>query len=80
MANDKSGKLVTDPRTEAAIRQMETQAVNFGYRFINDATVRQTYMAETKAMAKGLRDAYQKGNMSAKQAAESAKDWISHKK
>ena len=64
--------VISDPDAETAIRQMETQAVNFAYRFVRDSSVRQTYMTETKAMASELRAAYQKGNMTAKQAAETA--------
>ena len=37
-------------QVENAIRELEVQAVSFGYRFIVDANVRQAYMAQTKSM------------------------------
>lgn len=72
MTTANSAKLISDPNTENAIRMMEIQAVNFAYRFIKDARVRQTYLAETKAMAEGLRESYKTGLMSAKKAADAA--------
>lgn len=67
-----SDNLIEDYITENAIKQFETQAVNFSYRFINDASVRMDYMSKTKEMAKELSISYKNGNISAKQAAEAA--------
>ncbi|MFD1216879.1 hypothetical protein [Microbulbifer celer] len=55
-----------------AVIQFEVQAVNFGYRFINDAGVRQAYMAQTKAMSAELLAAWKSGAMTPKQAASAA--------
>ena len=43
--------------TDEAIRQFEIQAINFGYRFINDSGVRRAYMEKTRMYAKSLREA-----------------------
>lgn len=67
-----SDNLIEDYITENAIKQFETQAVNFSYRFINDASVRMDYMSKTKEVAKELSISYKNGNISAKQAAEAA--------
>ncbi|MDH5547448.1 MAG: hypothetical protein OEZ43_17850 [Gammaproteobacteria bacterium] len=61
---------VSDPEAQAAIRELEVQAVNFATRFIKDAAVRAEYMRKTKEMAEELTQAYKSGAISAKQAAE----------
>lgn len=60
--------------TNEAIQQMEAAAVNFGYRFINDAMVRAEYISRTKEMARELRAACATGSLSYRQAAEAANE------
>ncbi len=67
-----NNQLVSDHETEAAIRQMEVQAVNFGYRFTNDVYVRQEYMRKTRESAENLRAAYKNGDISSRDAARVA--------
>jgi len=57
---------------EKALQEMEVQAINFGYRFIRDASVRAKYMANTKAMSFEVRATYEAGQLSAKKLAEAA--------
>jgi hypothetical protein len=61
-----------DPEVEAAIRQLETQALSFAYRFINISSVRSEYIRLTQEMSQNLRKAHADGEMSAKAAAEAA--------
>lgn len=65
-------KYITKNDVIKTIQEMETQAVNFGYRFITDSNVRAMYMAKTKAMSKELLTAYKTGDLTPKQAAEAA--------
>lgn len=65
-------QLVSDQDAEHAIRQMEVQAVNFGYRFTKDVNVRQEYMRKTRESAENLRAAYKNGDISARDAARAA--------
>lgn len=67
-------QLVSDQHAEHAIRQMEVQAVNFGYRFGNDIHVRQEYMRKTRESAENLRAAYKNGDISAREAARAANE------
>lgn len=62
----------TSATVEEAVQQMEVQAVNFAYRFIQDTRVRAEYMKSTKEMAEQIRGLYEKGELGAKQAAEMA--------
>lgn len=64
--------LTSPEQVENSIRQMEVQAVNFGYRFINDSNVRQAYMAQTKKMSTELIAACKSGAITPKQAAAAA--------
>lgn len=70
MAGDNQG--YTSVTVEEAVQQLEVQAVNFAYRFIQDTRVRSEYMRSTKEMAEQIRDLYAKGQLTAKQAAETA--------
>lgn len=70
MADDKQS--FTSATVEEAVQQMEVQAVNFAYRFIQDARVRAEYMKSTKEMAEQIRGLYEKGELGARQAAEMA--------
>lgn len=64
----------TSATVEESVHQLEIQAVNFAYRFIQDARVRSEYMRSTKEMAEQIRDLYAKGQLTAKQAAEMANE------
>lgn len=64
----------TSATVEESVQQLEIQAVNFAYRFIQDARVRSEYMRSTKEMAEQIRDLYAKGQLTAKQAAEMANE------
>ncbi|AFU98515.1 hypothetical protein [Simiduia agarivorans] len=57
---------------DKAIRDMEVQAVNFGYRFIGDAKVRQAYMRQTKQFSRELIASVESGAITPKQAATTA--------
>jgi len=72
MAGD--NQVYTSATVEDAVQQLEVQAVNFAYRFIQDARVRSEYMRSTKEMAEQIRDLYAKGQLTAKQAAETANE------
>lgn len=63
---------ILSPSAENAVQQMEIQAINFAYRFVNDSRVRMRYMEKTKAMSKEIRLAYKAGKVNASQAAEMA--------
>lgn len=65
-------KVYTQDEVNHAIRDMEVQAVNFGYRFIQDAGVRQSYMAQTKKMSSELLASVKSGAVTPKQAAQTA--------
>ncbi|MCR6650028.1 MAG: hypothetical protein NVV73_00395 [Cellvibrionaceae bacterium] len=65
-------QVYTSASVEEAVQQLEVQAVNFAYRFIQDARVRTEYMRSTKEMAEQIRDLYGKGQLTAQQAAETA--------
>jgi hypothetical protein len=64
--------LKAEHEVELALRQLEVQAVNFAYRFIKDSTVRQDYIAKTRAFSEQILASYRSGALSAKQAAEAA--------
>ncbi len=57
---------------EEAIQQLEIQAMNFAVRFVQDSRVRQDYIHKTQAMSRELRQAYEAGSLTAREAAESA--------
>lgn len=67
-----TSRYATDPTAEEAIRQLEVQAVNFAYRFINDSQARAEYMRMTKKMSEGVRQSYMAGDLTAKDAARTA--------
>lgn len=66
----------TNPQADAdvqqALRQLEVEALNFAYRFVKDNHIRQQYLSRTKAFSEEVLNAYRKGELSAKQAAEAA--------
>ena len=49
---------------------MESAAFNFAYRFINDGSVRQSYLNQTRKLAQEYRTKVQMGNLSAEDAAK----------
>lgn len=57
---------------DEAIRQFETQAINFGYRFINDSRIRRAYMEKTRTYALSLKDALATQEISPREAAQMA--------
>lgn len=57
-----------------SLKVMESAAVNFAYRFINDSRVRQAYIANTKSMSDELISAYKLGELTPKQAAQAANE------
>lgn len=59
---------------QSAIKQFEIQAINFGYRFINDAGVRASYMEKTAAYAESLRSTVATGEISPREAAQMAQE------
>ncbi|HKO93259.1 MAG TPA: hypothetical protein VJU61_19020 [Polyangiaceae bacterium] len=71
-----SGRAVDNPKArqelDTALREFELQAVNWGYRWINDSGVRKEYLTRTKQFSDEIRAAYDAGKLSAKQAAEAA--------
>lgn len=60
------------PELEAALRQMESAALNFAYQAINIASVRSQYIRRTQELSASLRAAYGNGELSAKAAARAA--------
>ena len=64
--------LKAEHEVELALRQLESQAVNFAFRFIQDSAVRRDYIAKTKAFSEQILASYRSGALSAKQAAEAA--------
>ncbi|MEM9825986.1 MAG: hypothetical protein AAF958_05330 [Planctomycetota bacterium] len=63
-----------DSSYQAALHQAEVQALNFGYRWINDAAVRQQYLQSVQTMSKELRGALQSGVMTPYEAAKMANE------
>ncbi len=61
-----------DSVLENSLQQLEVQALNFGYRFILDSHVRAWYIQTTQEYSRQLRQAYDSGGMTARQAAEAA--------
>jgi hypothetical protein len=61
-----------NPEVEAAIRQLETAALNFAYRATNISMVRAEYIRLTQEMSQSLRSAHANGEISAKAAAQTA--------
>jgi hypothetical protein len=73
-----SGRAVNNPKAqqelETALRQFEMQAVNWGYRWINDSGVRKEYLTRTKQFSDEIRASYNAGKLSSKQAADAANE------
>src|SRR5689334_3521925 len=57
---------------QEAIAAMESTAVDFAARFINDARIREGYVAEARQYAGELRRQLSAGRLTPKQAAEAA--------
>ena len=55
-----------------ALRDFESQAINYAYRFINDAKIRSAYVEQAKEFSKRTRSAFDAGHMTAAQAEEVA--------
>jgi hypothetical protein len=71
-----SSRARQNPQAESdvqrALQQLESEALNFAYRFIDIAKVRSEYISRTQAFAAETMDAYRQGALSAGQAAEAA--------
>lgn len=63
---------------EEAIRSMQTEAVNFAYRFINDAKVRQNYLTSVQRFSQEMLDGVRGGRLSPREAAEQANAMRNH--
>lgn len=63
-----------EQEVKQSLRLMESAAVNFAYRFINDSRVRQAYIASTKSMSDELVKAYKLGDLTPKEAAQAANE------
>ena len=61
-----------DPVLENALQQLETQALNFAYRCTQDKLARSWYIQKTQDFSRQLRLAYERGDLTARQAAEAA--------
>lgn len=56
----------------SALRDFESQAVNYAYRFVSDAKVRSAYIEKAKEFSKTTRGMYESGKITAGQAEEIA--------
>jgi hypothetical protein len=65
-------KNTSDPVLEASLQQLEIQALNFAYRFTKDSQARVWYLQKTQEYSRQLRQAYERGEMTAQKAAEAA--------
>ncbi len=54
---------------DASLSQLELAAFNFGYRYINDVRVRQSYINQTRRLAQEFRARVNSGSITAEQAA-----------
>lgn len=63
-----------DREVEVALRALETEAVNFGYRLTKDAATRQWYIQKTQEMTTELRARVRSGELSPRRAAEMAQE------
>ena len=57
---------------ESALALLRTEAVNFGYRFIQDGAVRRDYIAKTQALVKTIKDEVRAGRLTYAEGAEEA--------
>jgi hypothetical protein len=57
---------------ESALALLKTEAVNFGYRFIQDGAVRRDYMARTEALVKTIKDEVRSGRLTYGEGAQEA--------
>jgi hypothetical protein len=57
---------------ESALAVLRTEALNFGYRSIQDGAVRRDYIARTEALVRTIRGEVQAGRLTAGEAAEEA--------
>ncbi|MBN1610638.1 MAG: hypothetical protein JW940_28670 [Polyangiaceae bacterium] len=64
--------MATDPRLEAALRELEVAANNFAARLARIAEVRLEYVAQIREMSQSLRAAVEAGDISAEVGAEAA--------
>jgi len=64
----------TEPseKLKKALRALETQALNFSLRFINDAKVRRDYQRQTKEVAEEILASFMRGDLNEKQASATA--------
>ena len=57
---------------ESALSLLKTEATNFGFRFINDARVRQGYIRETESVAKVIKEEVEAGRLTPFEGAQEA--------
>ncbi len=65
---------MSDPRLEAALRDLEVTASNFAMRYISMAQVRTAYVQQIREMSASTRAAVEAGELSATRGAEIARD------
>jgi hypothetical protein len=59
---------------EKALHLLEAEAVNFGYRFINDSAVRRSYIRQAEFLARTLRWEFECGRLTPYEAARGANE------
>jgi len=57
---------------ESALNLLKTEALNFGYRFIQDGAVRRDYIARTQALVRTIKEEVHAGRLSYYEGAEEA--------
>lgn len=63
---------------EASLSQMESQALNFAQRFINDSQVRMSYIKQTKKLSEEYRLKVKSGALTASEAAKQVQEMRNH--
>jgi hypothetical protein len=63
---------------EASLSQMESQALNFAQRFINDSQVRMSYIKQTKKLSEEYRLKVKSGALTASKAAKQVQEIRNH--
>jgi hypothetical protein len=61
-------KTADESTLEQCLRDFESQALNYAFRFVSDAKVRSEYIAQAKALSRTTRQAYDMGEITAVQA------------
>jgi hypothetical protein len=63
---------VEDDHLRRVLQDVETEAVNFGYRFVKDAQVRRDYISSIRKMSMETMTAYRSGAITAEEGARTA--------